>query len=177
MLKKILIGLVALLAIILIVASLQPAEFKISRSIVINAPAAKIFGHINDVKLYQAWNPFAKMDPNMSMSYSGPSAGMGAACSWDSHADAGAGTMTVTTSEAPSHVVMRLDFVRPMKSLAEADFSLSSQGKATQVTWTMSGKNNLIAKTFHLFMDMDKMLGGYFEQGLASLKTIVETEK
>jgi hypothetical protein len=177
MFKKIAIGIASLIALLLIVASFQPADFSISRAVTIDAPPAKIFGHINDVKLYQAWNPFAKMDPNMAMTYSGPSAGLGAAASWDSHANAGAGTMTVTTSEAPSHVIMRLDFTKPMTSTDQAEFTLQPLGKSTLVTWTMSGKNNLIAKTFHIFVNMDKMLGGYFEQGLASLKTIVETEK
>jgi len=176
MFKKILITLAAVVVIVLVIASLQPAEYKISRSIVINAPPAKIFKHIADVKLYQAWNPFAKMDPAMSMSYSGPQAGLGASASWDSK-KAGSGTMTETASQAPNHVVFRLDFSKPMVSTAVADYTLEAQGKATQVTWTMSGTNNLIAKAFHLFVNMDKMLGGYFDQGLASLKGIAESEK
>jgi hypothetical protein len=38
----------------------------------------------------------------------------------------------------------------------------------------MAGKNNFLAKAIHLFMDTDKMVGGQFEQGLASIKSIVE---
>jgi hypothetical protein len=40
----------------------------------------------------------------------------------------------------------------------------------------MAGKNNFMGKAFCLFMDMDAMVGGDFEKGLASLKGIVETE-
>jgi hypothetical protein len=39
----------------------------------------------------------------------------------------------------------------------------------------MEGKNNFIAKAICLFMNMDKMVGGQFEKGLASMKSIVET--
>jgi hypothetical protein len=38
----------------------------------------------------------------------------------------------------------------------------------------MSGKNNFVAKAFCLFMNMDKMVGGDFEKGLAQLKTVAE---
>jgi hypothetical protein len=38
----------------------------------------------------------------------------------------------------------------------------------------MSGKNNFIAKAICLFMNMDTMVGGKFEEGLAAMKSIVE---
>ena len=45
------------------------------------------------------------------------------------------------------------------------------------VTWTMAGKKDYVSKAVCMFMNMDKMIGGDFEKGLASIKTIVETEK
>ena len=38
----------------------------------------------------------------------------------------------------------------------------------------MTGQNNFIAKAFGLFMNMDKMIGGDFEKGLAQMKAVVE---
>jgi hypothetical protein len=38
----------------------------------------------------------------------------------------------------------------------------------------MIGENNFIAKAVHLVMNMDKMIGGQFEKGLASMKSAVE---
>jgi hypothetical protein len=38
----------------------------------------------------------------------------------------------------------------------------------------MTGTNNFMAKAIHLFMNMDKMIGGQFEKGLAEMKSIVE---
>jgi len=40
----------------------------------------------------------------------------------------------------------------------------------------MMGKYNFITKGVGLFMNMDKMIGGNFEKGLAELNTIVESE-
>ena len=39
----------------------------------------------------------------------------------------------------------------------------------------MTGQNNFMAKAVHLFMNMDKMIGGQFEKGLAEMKSVVET--
>ncbi len=44
----------------------------------------------------------------------------------------------------------------------------------TAVTWSMFGEKNFMAKAVHLFMNMDKMIDGQFEQGLANMKSIVE---
>lgn len=61
-----------------------------------------------------------------------------------------------------------------MKDTSEAQFTFQPQGDETLVTWTMTGKHNLMSKAFCLVMSMDKMIGGDFEKGLASLKAIVE---
>jgi hypothetical protein len=42
------------------------------------------------------------------------------------------------------------------------------------MTWSMSGKRNFIAKAIGLVMNMDEMIGGDFEKGLAALKSVVE---
>jgi len=38
----------------------------------------------------------------------------------------------------------------------------------------MRGHNNFVAKAMCLVFDMDKMVGGDFEAGLAGIKSIVE---
>lgn len=174
MFKKILLGLGALVAIVLTVAAFQPASYSLSRSTVVAAPPAKVFAEIEDPRRYNAWNPFAKMDPESKMSYEGPSSGIGAAVAWDGK-KAGAGKMTAIKHEKPSLVLYRLDFSKPMASTAEAEFTVQPEGQGSKVTWTMRGQNNLVAKTIHLFMDLDKAMGPYFEQGLADLKAIAES--
>ena len=83
MIKKILLGLVAVIVVILIVAATRPADFRVERSLVIAAPPAALFAQVNDHHKFAAWNPFLKMDPNVKNTYSGPDAGVGAVCSWD----------------------------------------------------------------------------------------------
>jgi hypothetical protein len=55
-----------------------------------------------------------------------------------------------------------------------AEFNFKPEGNQTVVTWSMVGESNFIAKALHLFMNMEKMVGGQFEQGLMQLKSVVE---
>ncbi len=41
----------------------------------------------------------------------------------------------------------------------------------------MSGKNNFMSKAVRLFLDVDKMVAGQFDQGLANLKALVAESK
>ena len=53
-------------------------------------------------------------------------------------------------------------------------FTFKPDGNKTSVTWSMAGRNNLVAKAIRLFLNRDKMVGGQFEKGLANLKQLSE---
>jgi len=82
--------------------------------------------------------------------------------------------MEITESAAPSRLAIRLSFVKPFEARNNVEFSLAPRGAATQVTWTMHGPVPYISKIIHMFVDIDRMVGGDFEAGLASLKAIAE---
>lgn len=176
MLKKILLGLVAIVAVFVIVVAIQPSEFRIQRSATIAAPAAVVFPHVNDLHKWQAWSPFAKLDPNAKLTYEGPASGTGAKMSWEGNAQMGVGSMTIKESMPNEFVAFLLEFKKPFEATNTADFIFKPEGSGTSVTWGMSGKNNFISKAVGLFLNMDKMLGANFETGLADLKKISEAE-
>jgi hypothetical protein len=62
-----------------------------------------------------------------------------------------------------------------MAGVSTVSFSFKPRGNQTEVTWLMTGENNYLAKALCLFMNMDKMIGGQFEKGLAALKAAAET--
>jgi hypothetical protein len=64
--------------------------------------------------------------------------------------------------------------VKPFAATNLADFTFKPENSQTGVTWSMTGNNNFIAKAINLFMNMDKMIGGQFEKGLAQMKSVVE---
>jgi len=82
--------------------------------------------------------------------------------------------MTIIESRANDLIRINLEFFKPFAATNLAEFTFRPEGDQTEVTWSMSGKNNLIAKGIHLFMNMDQMIGGPFERGLAQIKSVVE---
>jgi hypothetical protein len=176
MLKKILFGLGALFAVFLIVVATRPATFEVKRSLLINAPAEVVYAQIDDFHAWDGWSPWAHLDPNMKCTYNDVPSGVGASYHWVGDKGVGEGNMKITEAKANEHVGIDLDFIAPFEAHNRTDIDLVKTGEGTTVTWLMSGKNNFGAKAASLFMNMDKMVGGDFEKGLAAMKTISETE-
>jgi hypothetical protein len=172
-LKRIAWGVGALVVLSGLVVALQPAEFAVERSATIEAPPHLVYGYIENLREWEAWSPFARMDPEQKNSYEGPAAGVGAITSWEGP-EAGKGRATITGVKPDREVDVRLEFQEPMEVTNRAVFRLAPAGDATTVTWRLEGRNGFVAKAFSLLMDMDAMVGGEFEKGLASMKTLAE---
>ena len=173
MIKKILIGLAAVIVLFLIIVATRPADFRVERSATLAASPAALFEQVNDHRKFVVWNPFMKLDPNVKNTFSGPDSGVGAVCSWDGNSDIGAGSATIIESKPNELVRLRMDWKRPMEGVATADFTFKPQGDKTIVTWAMYGKNGFMGKAMSVFMSCEKMCGPPFEQGLADLGKIV----
>lgn len=175
MIKKILLGLVAVIALVLVVAAFQPNEFDVKRSATIAAPPVALFEQVNDHRKFAVWNPWLKLDPNVKNTYTGPATGVGSVCSWEGNSEVGAGAATIIESKPGELVRQRMDWKKPMEGTSTVDFTFKAEGNQTVVTWHMYGPNNFVGKVMCLFMNMDKMVGGQFEKGLADLKTLAES--
>jgi len=174
MLKRLLIGLVLLIAAFLVVVWSQPDNYRLTREALIAAPAAAVFAQVNDLQKWDNWSPWAKVDPNAKVTFSGPQSGVGASFKWDGNEKVGAGTMTITESKPNERIATRTDFVKPFAGSSNSDFIFSEQGARTNVIWTMSGTHNFIGKAMCLVMGMESMVGPDFERGLAQLKQVAE---
>jgi len=169
-----LIAVAVLAALFILVAAVQPAEFRVARQTTIAAPPVDVFAQVNDLRKFQEWSPWARLDPEVRMTYSGPSAGQGAAFSWEGNSKVGAGAMTITSSQTGERVEFRLEFLRPFKATNTTVFTLKSDNGKTAVTWRMTGRKNFIFRALGPLMNLDKMIGRDFEKGLANLKALVE---
>ncbi len=164
----------ALVAIILIIAALKPAHFRVQRSIEIEAAPGTIFPLINDLHENSRWSPFEK-DPNMKKVHSGAPKGVGAAYDWDGNKQVGRGRIAIIESVPTSKVVMKLDMFTPFEAHNTVEFTLHpGEGKKTTVTWTMFGPQPYLAKVMSTVINCDKMVGSQFEEGLGKLKAIAE---
>jgi len=174
MLIKILIAFAVIVIVLVIVVAMQPSEFRVARSATISAPPPAVFAQVNDFHKWEAWNPWGKIDPAMKQTYEGAPAGVGAIYTWVGNKNVGEGRMTLTESRPSDLIRIKLEFFKPFAGTNIAEFTFKPAGNQTAVTWSMAGKNNFMAKAIHLFMNMDKMIGGQFETGLAQMKSIVE---
>src|SRR2546430_605348 len=135
MLMKTLIALAVIVVVFVVVVATRPSEYRVARTVTISAPAPAVFAQVNDFHKWDAWNPWAKMNPAMKQTYEGAPAGTGAVYTW-----------------------------KPFAATSTAEFTFKPDGNQTAVTWSMAGKVNFVAKVIHLFVDMDTMIGGNFEK-------------
>jgi hypothetical protein len=179
MVKKILLTVAVVLIVVvggfLGLVAMQPSTFHIERSITMAAPPEKVFEQINDLRKWDAWSPWAKLDPSAKYAYEGPQSGAGAITHWAGNDQVGEGSMTIVESKPHEVVKLELVFLKPMQDTATSEFHFKPEGEKTVVTWTMDGEKNFMEKMVCLFMDMDKMVGGSYEEGLGNIKKIVET--
>jgi hypothetical protein len=175
MLIKILIAIAVIVVVFVVVVALQRSDFRVARSTTISARAPAVFAQVNDFHKWEAWNPWGKIDPAIRQAYEGAAAGNGAVYTWVGNKNVGEGRMTITESRPSELIRIRLEFFKPFAGTNTAEFTFKPEGNQTAVTWTMFGNNNFMAKAIHLFMNMDKMIGGQFEKGLADMKSIVES--
>lgn len=178
MLKKVLLVLAALILGLVAVIALQPSSFQVTRSITIAAAPEAVFPLVNDFHNWDAWSPWARLDPAMKTTHGGPAAGTGATYAWSGNRQAGEGRMEVIESRAAEWVRIKLDFIKPFESTSDTSFAFKQGPAGTTVTWTMGGANNFLSKAFCLFTGgMDKAIGPDFERGLANMKAAVEAKK
>jgi uncharacterized protein YndB with AHSA1/START domain len=171
----VLLAIAAIVVIFLIIVALQPSDFRIERRATIAATPPVVFAQVNDFHKWAAWSPWEKMDPNMTRTFSGSEAGAGSVYAWQGNKKVGEGRMTLTDSKPDSLIRIKLEFIKPFTATNTTEFTFTPQGQQTDVLWSMTGRNNFMAKAFCMFMNMDKMVGGDFERGLAQMKSVAES--
>jgi hypothetical protein len=174
MMTKIFMVIAIVVVVFAVIVALQPSEFRVARTANMSAPVPAVFAQVNDFHKWEAWNPWGKLDPAMKQTYQSGPAGTGAVYAWTGNKEVGEGRMTIIESRPYDLIRINLEFFRPFAATNLAEFTFRPEGDQTSVTWSMTGKNNFIAKAVHLFINMDKMVGGQFEQGLAEMKSVVE---
>ncbi|SHE85772.1 Polyketide cyclase / dehydrase and lipid transport [Microbulbifer donghaiensis] len=163
------------LALLVLAGFMFPREVTLERSVYITKPPQAVFPYVNNFRNFNDWSPWYQLDPNTQYEYSGPKEGLGAVMSWSSdNPNVGSGSQTITASEPDSLVRTDLDF--GAQGVATAEFRLQPQGSGTNITWWFSSDmgGGPIARWMGLLVK--KMVGGSYEQGLAKLKNLVESD-
>jgi len=176
MLKKVLITLVALVAILIVVIAIQPAEYEVKRSATVEASPDVVYALVSDFRRWRDWSPWDEYDPDMKRTYSGAESGKGAIYEWQGNDEVGKGRMSITAATPGKHVATDLHFIEPFDSRSTGAFDLAADGSGTKVTWSMKGNNNFMGKAFSLLVNMDEMVGKDFERGLVKMGKAAKAE-
>ena len=174
MLTKIFIGIAVVVVVFVVIVAMQPSQSTITRSMTMPVAANQVFAQVNDFHNWQAWSPWAKMDPDAKNAFEGPPSGVGAGFSWSGNNKVGEGRMTIAESKPSEMIRIKLEFIKPFANVCDTLFTFKPEGNQTTVTWTMTGPRPFMAKMFCLFVNVDKMVGGQFEQGLAGMQVAAQ---
>lgn len=137
MLMPILIAIAAIIVVFVIVVAMRPDDFRVTRTATLSAPPAVVFAQVNDFHKWEAWSPWAKLDPACKNSYEGSAAGTGAIFSWSGNNKVGEGRMTTLESRSQNLIRIKIQFLRPFKAINTAEFTFQAQGNQMVMTWSM----------------------------------------
>ena len=168
MLKKILLFVAAILVLFLIIAALLPAEYRVERSITINAPTGKVFEQVVDLNNYTKWNPWSEADPEAKTSISEKNRGVGSVWTWEGEIN-GKGSLSIIKLEEGKSIETKAEFFEPMEDVAFGFWQFKNIDNTTKVTWAFEGNLDYPVGRYMSFF-MDDMLGADFEKGLANIK-------
>lgn len=166
--------LAGLVGVFIILALIAPKETRIERSISLNVPQQVAYDHIRYFENFNKWSPWNKRDPDMEQGIKGTDGEVGAVAWWKGNKQVGEGEQETMKLEAPSLVQNELRFFKPFSAVAEAYFKIEAEGDGSKVTWGYFGKNKFPFSIMMIFMNMDKAIGGDYEEGLQKMKDLVE---
>jgi carbon monoxide dehydrogenase subunit G len=180
-LKYIGLGLSALIVIALVIIAIQSPQSHLERSIVVSASPASVFEEVNNFHNFNKFSPWFKLDPNAKYEFEGPESGVGAKMSWVGDPNkVGEGWQEIVESVEDQRVKTKMGFAG-IEGDYYASFVLEPVDEGTKVTWTYDGDvsntgmmNAAIGKMMGMFLD--SMIGTTYEEGLVSLKEVVENK-
>lgn len=173
LIRNILIGLVALVAVAAIVGMFLPRYVTVERNLVVDAAPEAVFPHVSSLQAFSEWSPWSGIDPDMVVNYSGPDTGVGNIMEWTSdHPDVGNGRQEILEVAENESVRTALDFGD--MGTAEAWWRLVPEGDGTRVSWGLTADMGGGPVGRWVGLMMDGLVGADYERGLAQLQAAVE---
>lgn len=175
-LKRIGLGVLALIALVLVTALFVKSDMHAEREVVINKPKGEVFGYVKFLKNQNDYSKWGTMDPAMKKEFRGTDGTVGFVSAWDSEqSDVGKGEQEIKAIKEGERIDYELRFIKPFKSTATAYMTTEAAGEnQTKVKWGFNGKMIYPLNVMGLFMNTDKMIGDDFNAGLLKLKGNLE---
>lgn len=173
--KRILIGIAALVAIVLITALFVQKDYTVVREVAIQKQKQEVFEYVHYLKNHINFSAWAKMDPTAKATFSGTDGTPGFTYAWEGNSKVGKGTQTIASIDKGQKISYDLHFIEPMEGIAKAEISTEAvDATQTKVRWMVQSSMRYPFNFLRLFMDMDKIVGDNLETGLQNLKVVLE---
>lgn len=175
LLKRILIGIVTVIALLLTTALFVKKDYRVEQEVVVNKPKSDVFNFVKHARNQDQFNKWILSDPQMQKSYKGTDGTVGFVYAWDSREKAGKGEQQITAIREGERVDLHLHFIKPMESDADAWYTTEAlAADQTKLKWGMSGRSPYPLNLMNLFIP--GLLGKDLQTSLAALKTILEKQ-
>lgn len=169
--------LAAIVALIVVLGLIAPNNYQAKRSIIINHTLPETFAYLKSIKNQDNWSPWKKKDPNMTQTFEGTDGEIGFISKWKGNKDVGEGEQEIVSIVKNESIDTELRFFKPWKSQSIGHLLVDKvDEEQTMVTWGFSGRNPFPFNIFMLFFNFEKAVGKDFEEGLESLKEILEKQ-
>jgi effector-binding domain-containing protein len=172
-LKGIGIVIAILITIFIVLGLTGPADYRVERSVEIDADVSVVFDQTTKFANWAAWSPWAAADPEAKYTIKKDEQTVGAEMGWDGEIS-GKGTMTMTEVVPNKKMVYQLSFIEPWEMSSVGGFNYTQENGKVKVVWYDKGDIPFSQRPMMFFMDLEEMMGPQFEEGLNNIKEICE---
>ena len=161
--------LLTLAVVVFVVAIFLPSSLHVEENLLINAPADKLFPHVNSLKAWEPWSPFQRDDIEMKSEYAGPDSGVGCTQRWKSLKN-GDGHMKIVESMPYSYIKLDMNLMKNSEVVSEFKFAPAPGG--TRVSWSVDMRGLPYPHGRFMGLFMPRILHKFFKSGLENLAEV-----
>ena len=176
MLKNILVFIAVIIAIPFLAAVFVKKDYSVTRTVIIDKPVVEVFDYVKHLKNQDNFSKWATIDPDMVKTYRGIDATVGFVSAWASeNPDVGVGEQEIIAIDDGKRIDFELRFISPFEATEPAFMTTEALGNSqTKVDWGFSGHLAYPMNLMFLFVDFETMIGADLQQGLDTLKVVLE---
>lgn len=169
-LKRIGIGLLSLILLLLIIAWFLPREMNVKVSSEMDAPSQYVYNIVNDYKNVPKWDPWSAQDETMKFTYGENTSGKDAWYSWDSE-KMSTGKVT-TKSSTPEKIEASIE--SPVMGICDVIYSFANrkEDKST-MTWEFTSTSRFPMNIMNFIMKSG--VKKEFKKGLSNINELVKS--
>lgn len=158
---------------LILISFLLPSEFEVKRKVEIKASMEHVFDQVVDLRNWEKWDPWKRMDPAMVITFSNPPLGEGSFYKWQSqNKQLGSGTLMLKRVVQFEEIQTAIEFDN--RGSGSTLFQFAHKGDKIEVIWSMHNDVGMMPWNKYRGLMMRGELKKQFDKGLKGLKFYAE---